>query len=82
VEEARTRPIIEVARSLGLEPKRAGKEWVVSCPLHEDKTPSMYLNPEKGLWTCFSCGQGGDGIQLVMEARKMGFTDAVREMAA
>ncbi len=81
VEDARTLAVLDVARSLGLEPRKAGKEYVLRCPFHGDRTPSLYLNPEKGLWHCFSCGRGGDGIRLVMEVRRMDFADAVKEMA-
>jgi len=81
VEEARTRPLLDVARALGLEPKKAGKEYMASCPFHADATPSLSLNPSKNVWHCFSCGRGGDGIALVMEVRKLDFTGAVKEVA-
>ena len=80
VEEARSRPILEVARSLGLEVRRAGKGWMARCPFHEDKTPSLSLTPEGGVWHCFGCGRGGDGIALVRAMRGLGFRDAVREL--
>lgn len=31
-----------------------------SCPLHEDRTPSLSINMEEGLWKCHSCGNAGD----------------------
>lgn len=31
----------------------------VHCPFHEDKTASLMLNPQKGIYKCFSCGEGG-----------------------
>jgi DNA primase len=31
-----------------------------SCPLHEDRTPSLSINMEEGLWKCHSCGEGGN----------------------
>jgi hypothetical protein len=80
VEEARSVPVLEVARALGLKPKKAGKEYMASCPLHEDATPSLSLNPRKAVWHCFSCGRGGDGIALVMEVRRVNFQNAVREI--
>lgn len=82
VERARARKIHTVAFLLGIHFKQAGKEFVCSCPFHEDETPSLYLNSEKGAWHCFSCGRGGDGIQLYMEVKKIAFADAVRELAA
>jgi len=81
VEEARSRPLLDVARGLGMEPKKAGREYVARCPFHEDRTPSLSLSPTKGLWHCFSCGRGGDGISLVMQVKNLDFTGAVKEMA-
>jgi DNA primase len=71
-----------VARTLGLEPKRAGKEWVVRCPFHDDRTPSLSINQSKGVWHCFSCGSGGDVISLIQGVKRLGFADAVKELAA
>jgi DNA primase len=51
---------------------------MASCPLHEDKTPSLSVRPEKGLWHCFSCGKGGDAITLVREAEGVDFIEACR----
>ncbi|ATW61351.1 DNA primase [Streptomyces phage Dexers] len=36
------------------------------CPLHEDNTPSMSYNTDKGLWRCHSCGEGGDSYTMIM----------------
>jgi hypothetical protein len=77
VEEARNRPLLDVARDLGMEPKKAGREHVERCPFHEDKTPSLNINPGKGVWHCFSCLEGGDGIALVRAVRRLGFKEAV-----
>lgn len=82
VKVARSVPILDVARQLGLEPVRQAKEWVARCPLHGDNRPSLRLNPAKNLWHCFPCGEGGDGIRLVERVRRIGFPDAVRELAA
>ena len=78
VPEAKARPILEVARLLDLRPRKAGREYVCRCPLHKDRTPSLSINTEKGVWHCFSCGRGGDGIKLVEEVRKCEFAEAVR----
>jgi hypothetical protein len=82
VETARSVPILEVARRLGLEPVRQGREWVARCPLHEDRRPSLRLDAKKGVWFCHPCSEGGDGIRLFQRARGIGFPDAVRELAA
>ncbi|MFF4244283.1 CHC2 zinc finger domain-containing protein [Streptomyces sp. NPDC001822] len=46
------------------------------CPLHEDKTPSMSFNTDKGLWKCHSCGKGGDSFNLIMEKEEVDFVGA------
>ena len=82
-DDARSLSILDVARRLGLgEPVKQGKEYVVSCPMHDDRKPSLQLNPAKGTWYCFPCGIGGDGIGLVMKARRVGFPEAIRELTA
>lgn len=39
-------------------------EYLCKCPLHEDWSPSASFNDAKGIWHCFSCGRGGDYINL------------------
>jgi hypothetical protein len=82
VEAARAASILEVAGVLGLgEPQRAGHEYRVRCPLHEDTHPSLRLSPAKSVWYCDPCGTGGDAIALVMRTRGCGFAEAVRTIA-
>lgn len=79
VERARRVPIREVARRLGLgSPKQRGSDLAVTCPLHPDENPSLTLSPDPGLWYCFPCGEGGDGIRLVEKTMNLGFAEAVR----
>lgn len=81
VNAARAIPILDVARRLGLgEPRKAGREWLVRCPLHEDRRPSLRLSAARNAWFCDPCAEGGDGIGLVMRARRLSFLDAVREL--
>lgn len=81
VEAAKRVPILEVARRLGLgEPEARGRELAVRCPLHHDHDPSCYLNPQRNLWHCFVCGEGGDGIRLMQRAKGISFEEAVRQL--
>ncbi len=83
VETAGAVPLLEVVQRLGLgTPAKKGREFAVRCPLHDDHHPSMSLDTAKGLWFCFPCGEGGDGIKLYMRARRLNFAEAVRELAA
>ena len=82
LERVRQIPIIQGVKKLGLgEPVRRGKSVMVRCPLHDDRRPSMAVDPGRGLWYCFPCSEGGDGIMLYMKARRLGFAEAVRELA-
>lgn len=81
VDAARALGIVEIAERLGCAtPARRGRRLVMQCPLHEDENPSCALDPRKGLWYCFVCAEGGDGITLYMRARRLCFPDAVREL--
>ncbi|MBI5833853.1 MAG: DNA primase [Armatimonadetes bacterium] len=62
--------------------QRAGNEWRGLCPFHDEKTPSFYVNPAKGLWICRGqCGTGGDVFDFVMRAERLDFRDAAEFLA-
>ncbi len=62
--------------------KKAGRNYRALCPFHNEKTPSFNINPERQIYHCFGCGVGGNVISFVMEYDKVGFLDAVRELAS
>ncbi|MBN2564829.1 MAG: DNA primase [Candidatus Eisenbacteria bacterium] len=62
--------------------KRAGRNFRALCPFHDEKTPSFNINPERQIYHCFGCGVGGNAITFVMEYDKIGFVEAVQELAA
>jgi DNA primase len=68
-----------VARTVKLQ--KAGREFKACCPFHNEKTPSFYVNDEKGFWHCFGCGVHGDAIRWLTDARGLPFIDAVKELA-
>jgi DNA primase len=51
------------------------------CPFHEDKSPSLSVNPEKGLFHCFGCGASGDVFIFVMKRDGCSFIDALKTLA-
>ena len=61
---------------------RKGREWAACCPFHDEKTPSFYVNDEKGFYHCFGCEAHGDAIRWLTDQRGMPFMDAVKELAA
>lgn len=61
---------------------RAGRELKGCCPFHGEKTPSFFVNEEKGFYHCFGCGAHGDVIRFVMEHDGLDFMETVRLLAA
>ena len=69
-------PLLELFRSQGHELKREGKNYKTRCPFHPDDTPSLSVNPSQGLWSCFGCGAGGDGITFLEKSLNISFGEA------
>lgn len=61
--------------------ERRGEDWWGCCPFHNEKTPSFHVVPSRKMYHCFGCGQGGSAINFVMEIEKLGFMDAVVQLA-
>jgi DNA primase len=62
--------------------KQSGPRWKGNCPFHNERTPSFYFQPDKGLWHCFgACQEGGDIIKFVMKLEGVSFPEALRELA-
>ena len=68
-----------VGEQIALRPK--GREHVGLCPFHDDRNPSMYVNPQKQIYKCFVCGAGGDAYSFVMNYHKMTFPEAMKYLA-
>jgi len=67
-------------RLLGPAPGRRGERgrrlwW--PCPFHEDRNPSFSVDPGKGWWRCYGCGENGDAAALVMRLEHVSFPEAV-----
>ncbi|MGQ0465368.1 MAG: DNA primase [Sporichthyaceae bacterium] len=51
------------------------------CPFHDEKTPSFNVNPTRGYFHCFGCGEGGDVIDFVMKTDHLSFSEAIERLA-
>jgi DNA primase len=58
--------------------RKAGKEYLGRCPFHADKTPSLHVNADKGLFHCFGCGESGDVFNFIMKLDGLTFPEAKR----
>ena len=61
--------------------RKRGVNYVGLCPFHNEKTPSFYVSPSKGICKCFSCGKGGNVIHFLMEHEQMSYWDAAKWLA-
>lgn len=61
--------------------KRAGAAYKGLCPFHDEKTPSFMIQKGDTHYHCFGCGAHGDAIQFLMAHLKMGFSEAVENLA-
>ena len=58
--------------------KRRGASFVACCPFHNEKTPSFYVTPSKGIYKCFGCGKAGNAITFLKEHEGMSSDEAYR----
>lgn len=72
--------IVEViSRYLPL--KKAGRYYKCACPFHGEENPSFTVNPERQIFRCYGCQEGGDVIAFLMKYQNLSFMEAVRELA-
>ena len=82
LEEIRLRTdLVDVISSYGVQVKRAGAGYMACCPFHHEKTPSFSIQPEKGFYHCFGCGESGDVFKFVQKQEGLGFMEAVKKLA-
>ncbi|NUO08619.1 MAG: DNA primase [Candidatus Brocadia sp.] len=62
--------------------KQSGRNFTGLCPFHSEKTPSFTINPEKKLFKCFGCGEGGTVFQFIMKQEGVGYIEAVKLVAS
>ncbi|MGB9144929.1 MAG: CHC2 zinc finger domain-containing protein, partial [Acidobacteriaceae bacterium] len=70
--------IQRLAEARGIKLVRSGKELIGLCPFHDDRNPSLNIDPVKNVWHCKgACGEGGDVIRWVERAEGVSYTHAV-----
>jgi DNA primase len=81
LDELRARTTLSALIGRSMKLIKAGREYKGCCPFHNEKTPSFYVNDEKGFYHCFGCSAHGDAIRWMTDQRGLGFMDAVKELA-
>ena len=83
IEAARARhSMADVARRTGVDLYRSSGSVMVHCPLpshgHFDRSPSLRLHLDDGIWHCFGCGQTGDVVEWVCQSEGVRWGEAIR----
>ena len=61
--------------------KRSGRNFFGLCPFHKEKTPSFSVSPDKQIFHCFGCGQGGNVIHFVSKIENVDFKESIEILA-
>ncbi len=61
--------------------KKRGANYIAVCPFHNEKTPSFYVSPAKGIYKCFGCGKGGNTVTFIQEHEKLTYPEAIKWLA-
>ena len=78
--KSRLRPSDVIGKTVKL--RRQGREYVGLSPFTKEKTPSFYVNDDKGQFFDFSSGKTGDIISFLQESERLTFVEAVERLAA
>ena len=77
--KSRLRPSDVIGRTVKL--RKQGREYVGLSPFTKEKTPSFYVNDDKGQFFDFSSGKTGDLITFLQETERLSFVEAVERLA-
>ncbi len=61
--------------------KKRGANHIGCCPFHNEKTPSFYVSPSKGIFKCFGCGEAGDVVGFLKKHEHFTYPEALRWLA-
>jgi DNA primase len=61
--------------------RKQGREWRGLSPFNKEKTPSFFVNDQKGFYHDFSSGKSGDQFTFLMETEGLSFPEAVEQLA-
>jgi DNA primase len=61
--------------------RREGRGYKAICPWHDDRRPSLQVNPQRQSFKCWVCDIGGDVFSFVMKMENVGFPEALQMLA-
>src|SRR5205823_9118261 len=61
--------------------QKAGRDLKGLCPFHQEKTPSLYVSPEKQLWHCYGCQKGADHFTFIQDIEHVDFVGGLGMLA-
>lgn len=61
--------------------KKSGQNYKGLSPFTNEKTPSFFVSPSKGIYKCFSTGKGGDSISFIQEVEGLDYLETIRFLA-
>ena len=61
--------------------KKRGANHIGCCPFHNEKTPSFYVSPSKGIYKCFGCGEAGDVVAFLKKHEHFTYPEALLYLA-
>ncbi|MDR2127355.1 MAG: DNA primase [Prevotellaceae bacterium] len=61
---------------------KKGSNYTGCCPFHDEKTPSFFVSPSKGIYKCFGCGVSGNAIKFIQEHEQLSFSQAIKFLAS
>jgi DNA primase len=61
--------------------RRMGSQWIGLCPFHDERSPSLSVDPVKKVFFCFGCGEKGDVFDFVQKTHGLDFVQALEFLA-
>ncbi len=79
----RLRQTVDMAELVGAktELKRSGQQLMGLCPFHDERSPSFSVDPDRKVFHCFGCGEGGDLFKFVQLTEGLNFRESVETLS-